>query len=346
MSLEVFKRWLGAPDATNPDARRVGVGRVGFPSDAEERRRWLLGGIGLAIIFYAYFISRSCASGVNSLSLFGWLWVYWGRGSDYAHGYVVPVIAAGLFVWKWRKKLHELPLSTSNSGLAVILAAIALYWIGVKAANARLVAGSLVVLIFGLVLYLAGWEWAKELWFPCAFLLFMIPLNFLDAYVSFPLRMFVAQVSTSLLNVLGLEVYREGTGIYSRLNRFMPLEVADPCSGIRSLVALVALTSLYGYITMHETWKKWVLFVSSMPLAVVGNLARITTVALVAQGFGQDWAMKIYHDYSGYIVFSLAILCMIGLGAALNVNYSEVLHRWTQEDVRPQRPPPRPPGRR
>ena len=100
----------------------------------------------------------------------------------------------------------------------------------------------------------------------------------------------------------------------------------------------MALTSLYGYITMDQAWKKWALFLSSIPLAVIGNLARITTVALVAQGFGQDWAMKIYHDYSGYIVFSLAILCMIGLGAMLNIHYRELVHRWTQEDVRPPRP--------
>jgi exosortase len=122
----------------------------------------------------------------------------------------------------------------------------------------------------------------------------------------------------------------------------MPLEVADPCSGIRSLVALVALTSLYGYVTMSRIWKKWVLFLSSIPLAVVGNLARITTVALVAQGFGQDLAMKVYHDYSGYIVFSLAILCMIGLGATLNINYRDLIHHWVGEDVRPS-PAPRPP---
>lgn len=339
MSLEDLKRWLSGPGTTN------GAGRVAFLSDPEERRRWILAGVGLVIIFYAYFISKTCASGIHPLSLFAWLWVYWGRGSDNAHGYVVPVIAAGLVVWKWRKKLRAMPLSTANIGLVVILTAVTLYWIGVKAANARVVAGSLVVLIFGLIWYLAGWEWAKELWFPCAFLLFMIPLNFLDAYVSFPLRLFVAQVSTSLLNVLGMEVYRQGTGIYSKLSRFMPLEVADPCSGIRSLVALIALTSLYGYVTMHETWKKWVLFVSSMPLAVVGNLARITTVALVAQGFGQDWAMKIYHDYSGYIVFSLAILCMIGLGAVLNIDYHEMVDRWTKEDVRPPRPS-RAPGKR
>src|SRR6266446_2617541 len=166
MSLGDIKRWLG----TGPNTPRVGV-----PSDPEERRRWILAGIGLAIIFYAYFVSKTCASGVHPLSLFAWLWVYWGRGSEYAHGYVVPVIAVGLFVWKWRKKLRTLPVSTANRG-------------------------SLVVLIFGLVLYLGGWAWARELWFPCAFLLFMIPLNFLDPY-TFGLRLFTAQVSTSLLNI-------------------------------------------------------------------------------------------------------------------------------------------------
>ena len=330
--MSTFRRLLGLPDATD------GVRPIAFPVDPEERRRWILAGIGLAIVFYAYFVSKTCASGVTPLSLFGWLWIYWGRGADYAHGYVVPLVAAGLFGWKWRKKLQTEPLRTANSGLAVILAGMTIYWMGVKAANPRLVAGSFVVLIFGLILYLAGWGWAKELWFPCAFLLFMIPLNFLEQYVSFPLRIFVAQVSTSLLNVLGVNVYREGTGIYSVANRFLPLEVADPCSGIRSLMALMALTSLYGYITMDQAWKKWALFLSSIPLAVIGNLARITTVALVAQGFGQDWAMKIYHDYSGYIVFSLAILCMIGLGAMLNIHYRELVHRWTQEDVRPPRP--------
>jgi exosortase len=116
--------------------------------------------------------------------------------------------------------------------------------------------------------------------------------------------------------------------------------VADPCSGIRSLVALMALTSLYGYVTMDSAWKKWLLFFASIPLAVIGNLARITTVALVAQGFGQEFAMKIYHDYSSYIVFSLAILCMIALGAALNLHYREIIYRWTQEEVDvPIRPP-------
>jgi exosortase len=302
-------------------------------ADAEAKRRWALAVAALGLIVYAYFIYRSCWFQTVPVSLFGWLWVFWSRSAEYAHGYVVPVVAAGIFVWKWRTRLYAVPLRMSYSGLAVLAVAMLLYAIGVKAAVPRIVAGSFVVLVFGLVLYFGGWPWAKELWFPCAFLLFMIPLNFLDPYVSFPLRLFVAELSTQVLNLFGLAVYRQGTGIYSQLGRFAPLDVADPCSGIRSLVALMALTALYGYITMDRAWKKWLLFAASIPLAVVGNLARIATVALVAQGFGEDWAMTIYHDYSGYIVFSLAILCMIALGTALNLHYRELIHRWVYEEV-------------
>jgi exosortase len=315
--------------------------RSGLPASPDAKKRLLLGVACAGLVFYAYFVAKTCVHNVVPVSLMGWLWAYWSRGADYAHGYVVPVISAGLFVWKWKRTLHAIPLQTAAAGLAVIVTAMVVYWTGVKAANPRIIAGSLPMLLFGLVLYFGGWRWAKELWFACAFLLFMIPLNFLEPVLSFPLRMFVAKVSVALLNALGLEVFQDGTAIHSKFGGFAPLDVADPCSGIRSLVALMALTSLYGYVTMDKAWKKWVLFLSSIPLAVLGNLARITTVALVAQGFGQRLAMTIYHDYSGYIVFSLAILCMIALGASLNVHYRELIYRWTQEEV----PLPTPRGR-
>lgn len=299
----------------------------------EVRRRWLLGLLGMALTVYAYGVFKSCAVGIAPVSLLGWLVKFWGRGGEYAHGYVVPMISAGMFAWQIRSNPSPLEVRSNPAGLGVVLLAGVLYWVGVRASIPRVVAGSLVVLVFGAVLYLAGWAWAKRVWFPCAFLIFMIPLNFLEQYVSFPLRLFVGSLATQVLSGIGLDVYHRGTGIYSASGRFPPLDVADPCSGIRSLVALMALAALYGYLTMDRPWKKWVVFLSSVPLAVVGNLARIATVALVAQGFGSEWAMRIYHDYSGYIVFSLAILCMIALSVALNLRYRELWHRWVHEEV-------------
>lgn len=306
-------------------------------------QRWGLGVLVLGLIVYAYGINRVCMFQVTRTSLFGWLLEFWGRGGDYAHGYLVPVVAAGILGWQWKTTLRNLPMETSRWGLVAIALAMVLYVVGVRGQVPRIVAGSFVVLIFGVILYLGGWSWARATWFPCAFLVFMIPLNFIDPYVSFPLRMFVANVAGGMLNLFGLDVYSEGTGIYSRSGRFLPLDVADPCSGIRSLVALMALTSMYGYLAMDRAWKKWVLFLSSVPLAVIGNLARITTVALVAQGFGSDPAMKIYHGFSGYIVFSLAILCMLGLGTLLNLRYRELLEHWLQEEEPPRAPAKSPP---
>jgi exosortase len=303
------------------------------PDDPTDKTRWWMTLVAVGLIIFAYGISKTCVQNERAMSLFGWLWSWWGQGGDYAHGYLVPIVAGALFAWKWRSSLQNVPMETSNAGTIILAAAMFFYWLGVRAANPRIIAGSLVVLVFGLIFYLAGFRWAKALWFPTAFLLFMIPLNFLEPFLSFPLRLFVAKFSTYLLNGLGLEVYRDGTGIYSVTHRFLPLDVADPCSGIRSLVAMMALTAVYGYVTMDKSWKKWVLFCCSIPLAVIGNLARITTVALVAQGFGQELALRIYHDYSGYIVFSLAILCMIALGSSMNLRFRDIIHRWTREEI-------------
>jgi len=320
--------------------RRAGSqrGALAFPTDPAERNRWILAAIALGLLIYAYGIDKTCVANERALSLFGWLAGYWGTGADFAHGWVVPIVSVGLVVWRWKKKLHALPMESATAGLGMVGLGWLMYWVGVRAANPRVMAVSLPVLLFGLIWYLAGWKWAKELWFACAFLLFMIPLNFLEARVAFPLRMFVTTFAVKILNVFGMDVMQNGTAILSVKNTFEPLDVADPCSGIRSLIALMALTSIYGYTTMDKWWKKWILFLSCIPLAVIGNLARIVTIAFVAQGFGQETAMPLYHDYSGYIVFSLAILCMIAIGSLLNVHYRDLVYRWTREEVTTPRP--------
>lgn len=314
----------------NPWSAALGAGW-----SASQARRWILTAVVLGLVVYAYGISRVCLFQVTRVSLIEWLMLFWQRGGDYAHGYLVPVVAGGVFWWKWRTVLRQVPVEPAAAGLIVIGLAMVIYVIGVRGQVPRVVAGSLIVLIYGIVFYLGGWRWAKESWFPCLFLVFMIPVNFLDQYVAFPLRMIVTNVSVVLLNLLGLGVEARGTGIHSLTGQFSPLDVADPCSGIRSLVALIALTSVYGYLAMDQSWKKWVLFLSSVPLAIIGNLARITTVALVAQGFGNEAALKIFHDFSGYIVFSLAIICMLGIGGLLNVHWKQLVQHWLDDEEPP-----------
>jgi exosortase len=161
----------------------------------------------------------------------------------------------------------------------------------------------------------------RVLFFPITFLLLMIPLNFLDEIVGFPLRVYVAQASTQILNWFGIHTLRVGTGIYSPVFRF---DVADPCSGIRSLMALSTVTAAYAYVTQRVQWKRWVLFLSAMPLAMLGNMARVTSIVVVAQVYGQEAASK-FHDYgSGYIVFGVALTTMVVIGMLLNFPYRKV----------------------
>src|SRR5882724_9559206 len=217
-------------------------------------------------------------------------------------------------------------------GLVVIALSMAVYYFGVKAMQPRIVVFSFVILLYGLALALGGRGAFRLLFFPIGFLLLMIPLNFLDERVGFPLQLLMARSSTGLLNMFGIETTRIGTGIYSRVFHF---DVAAPCSGIRSLMALTTVTAAYAYVTQQVQWKRWILFLSAMPLAVFGNIARVTSIALVAQVYGQEIASKAYHEYSGFIVFPVALSTMVIIGLLLNFPFRRYFENWLK-------PPPPP----
>jgi exosortase len=292
------------------------------PRSGADWARLALGCAIVGLVYYAYWVVKVG----KDLSTYRWLIVHWQVTSNYSHGPLIPLMAGALLWWK-RRELWAVRLSPVNAGVGVLVAAMFLYYIGIKAVEPRTSVSSFVLLLYGLTLALGGRELFKVLFFPITFLLLMIPLNFLDEFVGFPLRQFVAGTTVSLLNWFGIEAYRmgNGTGIYSSVFRF---DVADPCSGIRSLMALTTVTAFYGYITQHQQWKRWVLFLSAMPLAVLGNLARVLSIALVAEVYGQDLATKIYHDWSGFILFPVALTAMVIIGLLMNFPYRRVLQNW------------------
>ena len=257
--------------------------------------------------------------------------------SDSLTRYVLQVAPFLLFwqvaaLWSGIRETIDDP---DGRGLVVVAMAMAVYYFGVKAMQPRIVVFSFVILLYGLVLALGGRGAFRLLLFPISFLLLMIPLNFLDERVGFPLQLLMARSSTGLLNMFGIETTRIGTGIYSRVFHF---DVAAPCSGIRSLMALTTVTAAYAYVTQHVQWKRWVLFSSAMPLAVFGNIARVTSIALVAQVYGQEIASKAYHEYSGFIVFAVALSTMVIIGLLLNFPFRRYFENWLKP------PPPRTAG--
>ena len=254
--------------------------------------------------------------------------------SDSLTRYVLQV-APFLLLWQvlalW-SGIRETIDDPDARGLIVVVMAMAVYYFGVKAMQPRIVVFSFVILLYGLTLALGGRGALRLLFFPIAFLLLMIPLNFLDEKVGFPLQLLMARSSTGLLNMFGIATTRIGTGIYSLVFHF---DVAAPCSGIRSLMALTTVTAAYAYVTQHVQWKRWVLFLSAMPLAVLGNIARVSSIALVAQVYGQEIASKAYHEYSGFIVFAVALSTMVIIGLLLNFPFQRYFENWLK-------PPPPP----
>jgi exosortase len=282
----------------------------------------------IGITFVMFHLLGNTVENVNSRSAFVWMIARWGDkisfgGADYSHGYLIPFVS--LFVlWLRRTDLRDAPKKVCNLGLVVIVMALLAHWVGAKMQQTRISLMGLIMISWGLPFYLYGWHVAKVLIFPCAYLIFCIPLNFLDV-ISFPLRMIMARISVGILNGIGLESVRQGTAIITETGQF---DVADPCSGLRSLLAMTAITAVYAYLTQRTLFRKWFLFVCSIPLAVIGNIARITSLGLAAATFGSEFALGVFHDFAGYLVFAVAITCMVGLGSLLNLHFKEVFARW------------------
>lgn len=250
---------------------------------------------------------------------FGYMFDMWSKpvfeGVDYAHGYVLPLVSIYV-VWFRRRELALAPVRPMPWALAGVAVALILHWMGVRSQFLRVSLFSFLLLVWMSALYLRGWAFSRWLIFPCSYLIFCIPLNFLDR-ISFRLRILSSVLSAGLLNGIGMAVERTGTGIRTAGGQ-IAFDVADPCSGIRSLLAITALAAVYACFTQPRLWKQWTLFLASLPIALLANTARIATIAIVARMVGSEEALTFYHDYSGYFVFAIAVGLLVSLGHALN----------------------------
>ena len=241
-----------------------------------------------------------------------WNWA----GADMSHGWLIPCVSA-YAIWRGYGALQAAQKTVLWSGLLVVVAALLMYLVGMRVQQTRIVLMSLILLLWGVPAFWYGWSVAKQLAFPCFFLVFCIPMTFLDG-LTLPLRLISTTVSAGLLNGLGIAVTRIGTAIHVNAGAGFSLDVAHPCSGLRYLLAMVALTTAYAYFTQRTAVKRGILCVASIPLAMIGNIVRIVMIAVVGSWFGPKLALGFYHDYSGYVVFAVAILMMIGVGNLLN----------------------------
>ncbi|MCK9555697.1 exosortase/archaeosortase family protein [bacterium] len=225
-------------------------------------------------------------------------------GTYYSHGFLVPFVVIFL-VWR-KKNIFKESYESNKVGIVIILGSLLIHLLSYTWKIFFISGFSMIFTLIGLILYVFGNRILKELWFPLCFLVFMIPLPILVIdNISFKLKIFVAQIATCIINILGIHAEREGSEVILQNTSLM---IGSPCSGLRSLISLTALGSLYAYIVDLSNTRKIILFVSSIPLALLSNIIRVVLLLWVARGWGSETATGWFHDFSGFLVFIFAFL--------------------------------------
>jgi exosortase len=255
------------------------------------------------------------------LSLLGWLyasiltrlvlqWVGPARDPNFEHGIFVPFFA--LFVlWQERQRLQAIPSAPSWSGLPLVVLGLFMLVLGVLGAELFFSRVSLLIILAGLIILFQGWTFFRAVLFPWAILILMIPIPaLLLQQVTFPLQLLAAKLATALLELVGVPVLREGNVIGLAAMR---LEVAEACSGIRSLLTLITLSVIYGYLMETRIWVRVALGVLAVPIAVAANSFRIFGTGLLVQYWDPDKAEGFYHAFGGWVIFVVALVMLFAV---------------------------------
>lgn len=279
--------------------------------------------------------------GLTLLALIVWLYysilyrlgAQWIIDPNFSHGFFVPAFA--LFVlWQDRKRLETVESKPSWFGIPVIVIALLMLVLGQLGSELFSSRVSFLILLAGLIFLFRGWAFFRAVLFPWAFLFLMIPLpNLILQSFTFPLQIFASKVSTSLLHLVGIPVLREGNIIQLAS---MSLEVAEACSGLRSLLSLLTLAIIYGYLMENRNWVRVVLACAAVPIAVVANVFRIFGTGLVGQFWDPDKAQGFFHEFQGWLVFVVSLTLLFTVHRLINLIWGSGRGAQGQEPLSPR----------
>jgi exosortase len=232
----------------------------------------------------------------------------WIVDGNYSHGFLIIPIAL-YFVWERREKLAAAPVRPTWFGLVVLAGGLATLLAGLWGSELFLSRVGLLPVIAGIVLFVLGWQHLRILLFPIAFLFLMIPIPaIIFNQIAFPLQLLASQTGEWAISTAGIPVLREGNLL---ILAHTTLEVAEACSGIRSLVSLITLGIVYGYFMDSRTWVRVLIVVSAIPVAIVANGARVAGTGMAAHWIGPEAADGFFHEFSGWIVFLFAFVMIL-----------------------------------
>ena len=245
----------------------------------------------------------------------------WLSHSDNSHGFIVPLMA-GYFAWDRIKQLNEAQVSSSWWGCMVLFLSLALYLLSYAGGLAFPARVAIVLSLYGLIWCTLGSRIIKILAFPVLFLLFMIPVPYsILNLVSGPLQLIATKISANLISACSIPVYREGNMLYFVNTQ---LEVAEACSGIRSIMSLTMLAFAFASMS-HTGWKsRALLILSAIPIAMVANLVRISGTGVLAHFYGDKVAKGFLHEFSGIAIFAFGFIALLGMFQLINRKKSDV----------------------
>jgi exosortase len=228
---------------------------------------------------------------------------------------VVPL--ALWFAWQRRGLLERAPHRPSFAGLVVMTAGLGLLMVGVLGAELFLSRVSLLFVLAGLVLFLGGRAKLRVLAFPLAFLLLMIPIPaILFNKIAFPLQLLASQAGAATLDLAYVPVLREGNVLVLANTK---LEVAEACSGIRSLVTLLTLAIVLGQFSLDRAWSRVALVLAAVPVAIAANAARVAGTGLAAHFWSPEAAEGFFHAFSGWAMFGVAFAILLAIQRGLGI---------------------------
>jgi exosortase len=242
----------------------------------------------------------------------------WYELPDFSHGFLIPFFAAFL-LWDKRNEIRATPIAPSWAGISLVVLGLFVLLVGVLGADLFLQRTSFVLLVSGMVWTLLGKAMLGRIKFVLFVLILAIPLpTVLFNQITFPLQLLASSFASTLLRVVHVPVLQDGNVITLPA---MQLEVAEACSGIRSLMSLFTVAVIYGYFLEKQTWRRTVLALSSLPIAVAANVTRIFGTGLCVQFWDPDKALGFFHEFSGWLMFVVSLVCLylVHLGMRLAV---------------------------
>ena len=232
----------------------------------------------------------------------------WSHDENYSHGFLIVPIAL-YFAWERRQALKDAQPTPSALGIVILIGSLAVLIAGTLGAELFLTRVSMIGVAVGITLFAFGWEHLRVLRFPLAFLLLMIPIPIIVFnQIAFPLQLLASRFGEFALQLLNIPVLREGNVINLANTK---LEVAEACSGIRSLISLLTLGIVLGYFTDPRTSIRWLIALATVPVAIAANGLRVAGTGVAAHYFGAEAATGFLHTFSGWLMFLLASALLI-----------------------------------